>query len=96
MEHYIPVYVGGAVITRNSIVTVGHGLCIDAFRVYISPGKSYLVTCPRNIMEKDMNVNKQGKNEINIKVGNNLLEAFRVTFDNSIEAYLYNLSLIHI
>ena len=88
---FVETAAAGSIITMNSIVTVGHTLCIDEFRAHqhTSPAEILLVTCPQNAGEANMNLNIQHKTEIAILVGDRMPQLFPIIFDKNIEAYIY-------
>ena len=60
---------GGAIITKNSIITAGHVLCIDDMRKdAVGGGFRYMVTCPqrqRNMNQEQWNAAREKTLTIN-------------------------------
>ena len=86
-----PIMGGGAIITFTVIVTAGHVLCIDEYSRKIDGSPElFQVTCPKTPAEKDMNLNRQGLNEVAYSVGHVNRQVIVSNYHKNIVALLYD------
>ena len=91
-------HAGGVIISRNSILTAGHNICVDEKTKGKGPD-SPKITCPIKSPTmsaqkwnfiRNLNLNSNEKNELTFSVGTNILQR-EIThhFNSKVRAYLY-------
>ena len=88
----LPYGCAGAIISKYSILTAGHCICVDQYHQRVDRTDPSYANYPITCQAGDINLNDDRNNKINVRVGitETPLYALTPAFNDEIEAYLYN------